>query len=277
MTTDNASAADGSWERLDTLESTARTRIASQMQAFDEAFRLTYESGVIVPVLRANGNAVLDVRPAALFFKRALNDLRAVHVLLLSGYTSQAASVAAALYENALATVCLTTSQSNADELLNAPNGKLPWSPMKMTKMVATREGHAEGSKDFENSWRSLYAHYVWLCQCKHPTMQTVVHDSSATELESGYVVMALPNVRDEDLSYKAMVAIHSLTRMHESIQAFAGALGYESEFPNDHRFAERFKAARDAAWEAFSPHLKAPNPVSISNSWFVKKYPPVE
>jgi hypothetical protein len=148
---------------------------------------------------------------------------------------------------------------------------------MKMTKMAALRKGHAEGSKDFENSWRSLYAHYVWLCQCKHPTMQTVIHDTTATQLKAGYVVMALPNVRDEDLSYKAMVAIHTLTRINEAIQAFAGALGYEFKLPDDHRFAERFEAAKEAAWEAFSPHLKAANPVSIAGSWFGKKYPPVE
>ncbi len=146
-----------------------------------------------------------------------------------------------------------------------------------MAKMVALREGHAEGSKDFENGWRSLYAHYVWLCQCKHPTMQTVIHDTTATQLKAGYVVMALPNIRDEDLSYKAMVAIHTLTRINDAIQAFAGALGYESKLPDDYSFAERFEAAREAAWEAFSPHLKASNPVSIAGSWFVKKYPPVE
>ena len=90
MTTPETSAADGCWERLNTLEDAARNRISAQMQSFDDAFRLTYEAGVIVPVLRANGLAILDVRCAALFFKRSLNDLRVVHNLLLTGYTSQA-------------------------------------------------------------------------------------------------------------------------------------------------------------------------------------------
>jgi len=271
------SAADGCWERLEALEASARGRISTQMQAFDDAFRLTYEAGIIVPVLRANGLGVLDVRCASLFFKQTLNDLRAVHNLLLCGYTSQAASVAAALFENALATHCLTHSQANIDSLLNSENGELPWSTMQMTKMVSLAEGKKEGSHDYENSWRSLYAHYVWLCQCKHPTMQTVLHDVSATQLNEGYVVMALPNAKDKDISYKAMVAIHSLMRVHESIEAFARVLGYTDGWPDDLRFSERFTNARKVSWDAFSPFLKAPNPVSIAGSKFVKKYPPVK
>ena len=90
---------------------------------------------------------------------------------------------------------------------------------------------------------------------------------------------MALPNAKEQDMSYKAMVAIHSLMRVHESIEAFARVLGYPNSdtWPDDHRFSERFKNARRVSWDAFSPFLKAPNPVSIAGSKFVKKYPPVK
>ena len=63
-------AADASWERLDGLESRATELMAVHLLPFEEAFRLSYEAGVIVPVLRANGNAIIDVRCGALFFKR---------------------------------------------------------------------------------------------------------------------------------------------------------------------------------------------------------------
>jgi hypothetical protein len=95
--------------------------------------------------------------------------------------------------------------------------------------------------------------------------MQTVLHDVSATQLAEGYVVMALPNAKDQDMSYKAMVAIHSLMRVHSDA------------WPDDHKFSERFTNARSVSWDAFSPFLKAPNPVSIAGSKFVKKYPPVK
>ena len=103
-------AADGAWARLNQLEETAETTITKQLHAFEAPFRDAYEAGVIVPVLRNKGRATIDVRPATLFFKRALNDLRGVWLLLTAGYTSQAASVAASLFESALATTCLLQS-----------------------------------------------------------------------------------------------------------------------------------------------------------------------
>jgi hypothetical protein len=270
-------AADGSWARLDGLENQAGELMGDQLLPFEDCFRLSYEAGVIVPVLRANGKAIIDVRCGALFFKRVLNDLRGVYVLLHRGYTSQAAAVAASLYENALAAICLFSSNANIEILLKSDGGEIPWSPMQMAKMVVGYEGKIQGSKEFENQWRALYAHYVWLCQCKHPTMQTALHDTTATTLKEGYVIMALPNVRDQDLPYKAMIAVQSLVITHESIQAFASALGYKDSPPDDYGFAERFTKAKESTRNAFSPYLKAQNPVTIESTWFVKKYPPVK
>ena len=81
--------------------------------------------------------------------------------------------------------------------------------------MVVQGEGKKPQTKEFENSWRALYAHYSWLCQIKHSSRGSVMHDVTASTLAGkGYVVMALPNVRDEDIPVKAMVAIISLQRM---------------------------------------------------------------
>jgi hypothetical protein len=271
-------AADGAWERLVNLEAVAETTISKQLSQFEAPFRDTYEAAVIVPVLRAKGTAVIDVKCAALFLKRVLNDLRGVWVLLRKGYTSQAASVAASLYESALATICLTQSKENINAFLANPNGEIPWRPMDMAKMVVRGEGKTLESKDFEDGWRSLYAHYAWLCQIKHSTRDSVVHDTGASALaERGYVVMALPNVKAEDIGVKAMVAIISLLRALESIENFAKALGFGDKLPDDYRFAERFQRARKSAWEAFAPHLHEVKAISIGRSWFVKKYPPVK
>ena len=109
-----------------------------------------------------------------------------------------------------------------------------PWTPMTMAKMVVEHQGHAPGSKEYENQWRALYAHYVWLCQTKHPTMPSVIHDTSASAVRDGYVVMALPNVRPQDLPLKAQVAIISLHRAHESIEAFVNAFGFRGH-PTEH------------------------------------------
>ena len=274
---DRNCAADGAWIRLDDLELRAAAAISRQLAAFESPFRDTYEAGVIVPVLRAQRRAVLDVRCAALFFKRVLNDFRGVWVLLRRGYTSQAAAIAASLYENALASICLTQSNDNISDFQTKPDGEIPWSPIEMAKMVNRVEGKKVNTKEFENGWRSLYAHYVWLCQIKHSTRQSVIHDTVASSLaHKHYVIMALPNIRDEDVPVKALVAIISLHRTLDSIEAIAKALGFKKQMPDDYKFRERFQRARELSWEAFKPYLKGPNPITISQSWFPKKYPPI-
>jgi len=268
---------DGAWLRLDDLEYAATAKNLEQLRPFAAPFQDTYEAGVIAPVLRSEALTKTDVRCAALHFKRVLNDLRSVWLLLRSGYTSQAASVAASLYENALGTVCLTISPKLVEKYLNSDSGKLPWSPMAMVKMVVEHEGQVPGTDDFENQWRALYAHYVWLCQTKHPTLPSVVHDTSASVVQEGYVVMALPNVHPHDLPLKAQIAIIALHRTHESIEALVTAFGFKDNLPNTHRFAERFSRAKDEAWKAYEPFLKARNPISIQQTWFPKKYPPIK
>jgi hypothetical protein len=277
MKSSETCAADGAWERLDQLELSARISISEDIDPFRIPFQKAYEAGVIVPVLRANGKARIDVRCAALFFKRVLNDLRATWVLLQTGYTSQAASVTAALYENALATICLTISSKNIETFLRTDSGEIPWSPMEMCKMVVRHEGKSPPSKDYENAWRALYAHYVWLCQSKHPTAGSVIHDASASDLGAkGYVVMALPNVRPADTPFKATVAVMALLRTLDGIDAFASALGYPDSLPDDYDYAARVKQARESAWGAYEPYLKKDNPITIARSWFPRKYPPV-
>lgn len=271
----SASAADGAWDRLSGLEFVAQGRIAVKLTAFEPPFRDAYEAGVIAPVLRSGRTPRVDLKVAALFHKRMLNDLRGVWLMLCAGYTSQAASIAASLYESSLAATCLTVSQANIDRLLQQPDGEIPWKITEMAKMVVTAEGKSTGS-DYENQWRALYAHYVWLCQIKHASGQSVLHDTGSTALEKGYVVMALPNVKDEDMAVKATVAIIALHRVLDCIAAFAKALGLVEPWPDDFRFAERYVRARDSAWQAFEPYLKAKQAIGIGRTRFVQRNPPV-
>ncbi len=267
-------AADGAWDRLGGLEVAAFNQLNTQLAAFEAPFRDVYEAGVIVPVLRAKGSAKLDVKPAALFHRRVLNDLRGVWVMLRLGYTSQAASVAASLYECALAAVCLLQSEANVKTFMADPHLEIPCKITDMAKMAAQGEGHI--GKDFENQWRALYAHYVWLCQIKHASRQSVIHDTTGTALKEGYVVMALPNIRSEDLPVKANVAIIALHRSMECIEAFARALGFDKPWPVDHGFAVRLDRAREMSWKAFEPFLTSAMPVDVASTRFAKKHPPV-
>ena len=150
---------------------------------------------------------------------------------------------------------------------------------MDMAKMVVrgTKKEVEIKSKEFENQWRALYAHYVWLCQIKHSAHASVIHDTTATTLDAkGYVVMAIPNTEIADADLKAAIAIKSLLNITECIEAFARALGYKDKLPDESRFAERIEFAREVGWKAFQPFAK-PSPISISRSRFARKYPPVK
>lgn len=266
---------DGAWESLDLFEVEAQVRIAEHLKSFHEPFTLMYGVGLLVPMLRPNERAVVDLRCAGPFLKRALNDLRAVWILLNAGYSSQAAAVTASLYENAMATVCLTMSQANVDALRKSESGELPWGVMDMVKMVIRGEIEKGRATDYEDYWRSLYAHYVWLCQCKHPTMQSVLYDTLATKSAESYVIAAFPNADESDIPFKTSIAVQALIRAYESIRAFADGLGYAGSYPEEHDFARRLKKARDLSWRAFGPHLKAKHPISIFRTRFARKYPP--
>ena len=270
---------DGSWEILGGLESGATSIILKQLHEFIAPMQEAYEAGVIAPMLKPVSQPSLDLRCAALLLKRSLNDFRGVWILLIKGYTSQAASIAASLYESTLATICLTLSKQNIDTYLAEPSGEIPWSPMDMSKMVVrgTNKDNKPLSKEFENQWRALYAQYVWLCQIKHSAHASVIHDTTATMLDTNqYGVIALPNTDISDANVKASILIKSILNITDCTAAFAKALGYTDSIPDNYRFAERIKFAQEEGWKAFQPFLK-PSPISISNTWFVKKYPPMK
>jgi len=268
--------ADGAWERLGQLEFSAERKLGPPLEKFEEAFRSIYEAGLIVTVLKARGPH-LDLRTAALLLKRVLNDLRGVWVLLETGYTSQAASIAASLYESALASICLTLSQENIDKMLNNAHGEIPWSITGMAKMVVRSEMPSSNGPRFENAWRALYANYVWLCQIKHASLQSVLHDTSASSTgKKSYAVMAIPNTKEEDLVAKAHVALSALLRTQDAINAFATALGHSGNLPTQYAFAARMERARATTLEAFAPYMEKAVPVDIRRSRFTKKYPPL-
>ena len=78
------------------------------------------------------------------------------------------------------------------------------------------------------------------------------IHQRSTLD-GKGYVVMAILNTETEDAAVKANIAITSLLRVLECVEAFAHALGYKDKLPDEARFAERIESARNASWRPFS------------------------
>src|SRR5262249_19786505 len=107
----------GCWQMLEDLEHFAARKMKEQLGCFEAAFSLCAEAGAEVPTLAHAQHGSLRLKFSALFLKRVLNDLRSVWIMLIRGYTSQAASVAASLFENSLAVQCIAGHNGRASRL----------------------------------------------------------------------------------------------------------------------------------------------------------------
>jgi len=245
----------GLWGALSPLELVSSPKIAEMLKPFKQPITDCYECGVEVPTLPCKREATKDIGVAALFLKRSLNDLRATWNLALLGYTSQAGSVAAAAYENALAISCIAGSISRAEQFLASKTG-LPWSVANLCRM------HEQRTKEDQNYWKVLYSQYEWLCKLKHPTIPSALHDAFSVSLTGAeYIVMAAPDTRMEDLPSKAFVLSVTILRVTEAIESFALARQLDFEKSNVISWQERLDSIVTNLDKAIAPLVKMPLP----------------
>jgi hypothetical protein len=269
----------GGWNRLERLEHFARCNLSSQLADFEEAFRFSYEAALVAPTLRKDGDRGKFTH-AALYFRRALNDLRAVWLCLSRGYTSQAASCAGSLFESCLATICLLERKNiqTFESKLRSPSGNdFPWGAMEMAKMACANQFDlTRPNPKYENNWRALYARYVWLSQMRHSTFQSVTHEIASSTLDCGdYIVMAIPNCTDQDVPVKVGIAIGALADIQGATNALISALGYQKQNGNT-LFDERKRKAEATIDSLIEKYLKMQNPISIARTRFSLRHPPV-
>lgn len=265
------------WDTLASLEISATNLHQELLKPYCSALKKIYAAGIQAPTLNSSRSNEPDLRCAALFLKRSLNDLRAAWLLISSGYTSQAASVAASLFENSLAATAIAGNLERADKLLGSATGKLPWSPMQLSKFMAqiwkedqVEEDKGFDQKEYEKAWRQVYSGYKWLCQIKHPTLPSVVHDSkSAATSDDEYVVMAIPDIRQEDLPLKITILTICASRMIEALKRFVVHVECDREGSEYVEFEDRItKAYREILKENLSrPEMVLP--FGIDNTRF--------
>jgi len=281
MTDGEKKSPSGLWDSLSRMETSAAAHLMGKLAAFEQPYRDCYEAGVQAPTLVGKRHQESDMRVAALFLKRTLNDLRSVWVLSCFGYTSQAGSVAASLYENALAAACIAGFPSRTSEFLKEKSGELPWTPIQLSKMLAEqlreealKEDQSFDDAEYEKAWSEVYSAYKWLCQIKHPTLPSATHDSLATNLKGAeYVVMAAPDVSDGNIPVKATVLMISLSRSYAAIRRFALSLEVDTKQSYYQDFIDRMKVSTPAALNAYKESTKRPLPfdirhTSLARSW---------
>lgn len=271
---------EGFWAALSRIERSSRYKLSSKLAPFERPIRNCYECGVQVVTLPPERTHDLASRAAALFLKRILNDLRTVWLLVCTGYTSQAASVAAALSEHALAVSCLAGSPANARRLVSEKTGDLPWSPVQLCKMHARElalekkeQGKPFDEHYYEKTWREVYFAYKLLCKIKHPTLRSAVHDSFSTYAKQGaYVVMAAPDTSGEDLPLKAIVLLISLARCYSAIRSFFMSLECDENHAQYADYCERAATIIPDALEAYDS-LEGTLPFSIDDIALERKW----
>jgi hypothetical protein len=274
-------SSSGLWDALAEMESVASSQLRDKLLVFSSPFRLCYEAGVQAPTLKCKRQGEIDILLAALFLKRSLTDFRSIWLLINTGYTSQAASIAASLFENALAITSIVSSNENVEQLRSNKSGDLPWGAQLLAQNQARRwqkealeRDESFDSDEYEKAWREIYSSYKWLCKIKHPTLRSVSHDAGSTSLaEMDYVVMASPDIRTEDLAVKATVLMITFSRVYEAIRQFVLALGCEEESDEYGKFEVKLNQAYSEAIEAFTSFSQQPLPFNIGDSKIAKNW----
>jgi hypothetical protein len=100
---------------------------------------------------------------------------------------------------------------------------------MELAQFRAERwkvDGTVSSPSDYEMAWREVYSAYKWLCKIKHPTLRSASHEAKSTALvTSDFVVMAAPDVRDEDQPVKATILTTVTNHVKSGVIHFATAL----------------------------------------------------
>jgi len=237
----------GWWQTLSDHEYFAAKKLDLSLRDFEGAFSACVEAGIDVPMLAKKDANSLRLNISALYLKRMLNDIRSVWLMIRQGNTSQAGSIAASLFENALKIQFIAGDEARAVRLAKSPTAKCPWDIRSMCGIVNRSDAKRGGRDPDEAVADAHYAHYSWLCQIKHPTLGYVGHDSGSTHLvQKGYVVLPFPDVRDEDWPVKRKILLLSLFNAALAIKAFARGGEVGESTPNEMRFRARLKTVED-------------------------------
>ncbi|HAX98374.1 MAG TPA: hypothetical protein DCY12_05685 [Candidatus Atribacteria bacterium] len=191
------------WDTLSEMEMTAYGVFSYKLKEFLQPIRNCYGSAVQAITLKGERNNEKDIALASLFLKRSLNDLRSVWLLVNLGYTSQAATIAASLFEYAAIVVCITGNEENTKKIIKNRHGDSPWTARQLSQMIMK----IENRENYELAWREKYAVYKFFCKIKHPTISSVSSDAIGTSLKRNeFVVMASPDLLNENISIKAII-----------------------------------------------------------------------
>lgn len=276
---DRIAAVEAVWKMLDDVEQVTHEQSSALLVEWEPVVRATIEAGCLAPLVPAKNQRAPQLIAAGPFLKRSLNDLRGIWLMLQRGYSSQAASIAASLYENALTAAVLASSEKLAAEARKTKYAEIPWSPKQLAQLDARRgldiqakNGKNITTKEYEDNWTISYYHYKWLCQIKHPTWQSVYHDIKGTRTaKHEYAVRPGPNNVPEDDHIKACILGGSVAKLLEACKSFFLALDADESSAEYLAFEDRANIAHFGVLKLMKRHQGKPSPVAVLDRSFIK------
>ena len=267
------------WAQLPDLEAICAANVSSKLAGWEELIIACLEAGMLAPMIPCKVQMDTRLVTAAPFLKCSLDDLRGVWVLVERGYTSQAAAVAAALFENALTATIIAGSNELAQQARKSKDGEIPWGAKDLCQLATKQDMQRDGSnkeknaqKQYEDNWTIAYFHYKWLCQVKHPTWQAATHAIRSTVVKKcEYAVRPGPNNLEDDFQVKARVLAVSLTKTLSAIRSFFLTLNGDEKSKEYEAFEEKFSKAYLGVMELIKKQYGKTSPIQVLNRGFIK------
>lgn len=272
-------AVESIWPLLNDIEHIVKDQVIAEFSEWQEVVRACEEAGMLAPMVPSPNGGTQSLVAAGPFLKRALNDLRAVWLLIERGYSTQAASVAASLYENALTAAAIAGDEKLALEAKNTKYAEIPWNPKQLAQLNAKREmaiqakeGRKTSAKEYEDAWTISYFNYKWLCQIKHPTWQAVYHDVQGSLVHnSEYAIRPGPNNVTDDAQLKARILGVSVSQVFGAARSFFLALDGDESSEEYVAFEEKVNFIHSEVRRLIKREYGKPSPISVLDRSFIK------
>lgn len=270
---------ESTWAQLPDLEAMSQATVDASLKGWEELVIACLEAGMLAPMVPTSKPMDTRLVTAAPFLKCALDDLRATWILIHRGYTAQAASVAASLFENALVAAVIAGSTDLANQAKKSKDGEIPWGAKELCQLDAKREmaiskvnGKPYTQKMYEDDWTISYFHYKWLCQVKHPTWQAATHALKSTLVnEKEFAVRPGPNNLDDDLQVKARVIAVALIKSLQAIKSFFLTLDGHEGSAEYSTFEDKVNQVHFGIAELIKLQYGKSSPIQVLNRGFIK------
>ncbi|MGE6577409.1 DUF5677 domain-containing protein [Paenibacillus xylanexedens] len=206
---------------LNNIEVIAYNSLVDKLEPFIKVTDWLFSEAPKIVEVTVEKNVTTLKNVQHMFLKQSLNSLRAIVILVLRGYTSQAATIASSLYEIRLYSNYILDHQDRAEYFMKHSNSQdFVWRPKKMIRSEAQFNVNQMANKatlNVDDEIKSINSTYMFLCSLKHnnpiPLRHTVgaKDDFIGASITDGFPVMALPDTRDSDLPTKATVLIAAI------------------------------------------------------------------